>query len=129
VTRKEGNDVVTTVTKATEHIPGDVGAQGRWLNNRKPRQWRDRLDVTVDPDENKTSAELDAELLQFLIDNGVKINLPKTIEGEAVTNRAAPIGAKTAGRHGGNRGVVERARRFTGGAPTCFYTNRLSLRK
>ena len=57
---------------------GDVGAEKTW----RPKQWRDRLDVIVDEKENKTSAELRADLIQYLIDNGVRI-MPPLIEGEA----------------------------------------------
>ena len=76
--------VKRTTTTQTQHVLGDVGAQKSWLTNRKPKQWRDRVDVTIDPDENKTSAELRLEMLQFLVDNGVKLKLPPTIEGKLV---------------------------------------------
>jgi hypothetical protein len=45
VTRREGKAVVTTVTETVEHVPGDVGAQKSWLCNRRPRQWRDKIQV------------------------------------------------------------------------------------
>jgi hypothetical protein len=94
-------------TTQTQHVPGDVGAQGRWLSNRRPRQWRDKLDLTIDPDEKKTSRELRIEMLQFLADNGVKLKLPPTLVGIVKTNGVASIGANAAGRHGSHRNVVE----------------------
>jgi hypothetical protein len=108
--RIEGKDVVTTVTEFVEHIPGDVGAQKSWLTNRRPRQWRDRIDVDVGDDPERSAAELRADLVQYLMDHGVRLALPAPVidgEAEEVTNGVASIGANTAGRHGGNRGVVE----------------------
>jgi hypothetical protein len=35
------------VTKTTQHVPGDVGAQFRWLSNRRPEVWRERHEVDV----------------------------------------------------------------------------------
>ena len=47
-------------------------------------------------------------MLQFLVDNGVKLKLPPTLEGKIVkTIGVASIGANAAGRHGGHRNVVE----------------------
>jgi hypothetical protein len=69
-----------------------VGLRGA---SRQPRQWRDRLNVTVDPDENKTSAELRAELLQFMIDNGVKLKLPPTIEVKPSRQSVSPVSVPT----------------------------------
>ncbi len=34
--------------KVTKYIPGDVAAQFIWLKNRKPNEWRDRKEITVD---------------------------------------------------------------------------------
>ena len=41
------------------HVPANVNAQKFWLANRKPKQWRERLE---------TSAQEDSELLQSLLD-------------------------------------------------------------
>jgi hypothetical protein len=72
VTRTEGEDVIETVTETTEHIPGDVGAQKSWLTNRRPRQWRDRIDVgEVQPE--RSSAEIKQMIIEKLIAWGVKL--------------------------------------------------------
>jgi hypothetical protein len=43
-----------------------------------------------------------------MIDNGLKLKLPPTIEGKPVkTIGVARIGANATGRHGGHRNVVE----------------------
>lgn len=38
------------VRKITKHVPGDTTAQIFWLKNRKPKQWRDRVDASVNID-------------------------------------------------------------------------------
>lgn len=38
------------VRKITKHVPGDTTAQIFWLKNRKPKQWRDRVDASVNLD-------------------------------------------------------------------------------
>ena len=43
---KEGK--LKTTRKVTKYIPGDVAAQFIWLKNRKPNEWRDRKEITVD---------------------------------------------------------------------------------
>lgn len=43
----EGKIVETAVKK---HIVPDVTAQIFWLKNRKPQDWRDRMDLTLPPD-------------------------------------------------------------------------------
>jgi hypothetical protein len=83
VIRKEGDAEIVTVTETVEHIPGDVGAIGRWLSNRKPRQWCERLDVEVQP--QRSLDEIKAGIVKKLIDWGIKIVPPDPplIEGKA----------------------------------------------
>ena len=38
------------VRKVTRHVAPDTTAQIFWLKNRKPKQWRDKLEATVDID-------------------------------------------------------------------------------
>jgi hypothetical protein len=103
VTRREGKDVITTVTETTVHVPGDVTAQTRWLTNRRPRQWRERLDVS-EPPPQRSLEEIKAGIVKKLIDWGIKIVPPDdmVIEGEPapVTNGVARIGVKTRGPNG-----------------------------
>ena len=46
-TRNEEGKLKIT-RKVTKYIPGDVAAQFIWLKNRKPNEWRDRKEITVD---------------------------------------------------------------------------------
>lgn len=46
-----------------EEIPGDVNAQRFWLNNRRPKEWREKHSVDVDFS-NMTDEQLD-----HIIDN------------------------------------------------------------
>ena len=39
-----------------EHVPGDVAAQMKWLYNRMPRQWRDKVDISHEIEPEMTSA-------------------------------------------------------------------------
>jgi hypothetical protein len=36
------------VTETTEHVPGDVTAQMKWLSNCRPDKWREKIDVTYE---------------------------------------------------------------------------------
>lgn len=38
------------VRKVTKHVPGDTTAQIFWLKNRKPKQWREKLEAAVNID-------------------------------------------------------------------------------
>lgn len=38
------------VRKVTKHVPGDTTAQIFWLKNRKPKQWREKAESTVNID-------------------------------------------------------------------------------
>jgi hypothetical protein len=66
-----------------KHVPGDVTAQMKWLCNRLPKEWRDKIDVGHDPGPEMTAAEARAKLVSFLIEHGVRIAPPPPlIEGE-----------------------------------------------
>jgi hypothetical protein len=94
--------VKRTTTTQTQHVPGDVGAEKLWLTNRRPRQWRDRIDVVEDRPQ-RSSAEIKEIIVQKLLDWGVKLVPfdPPLIEGAAkVTNGVAGIGVKTRGPNG-----------------------------
>ena len=73
VIKKEGRDVVTTTTEFREHIPGDVTAQTRWLTNRRPRQWREKVDVSQDARPERSLAEIKELVLQKLAEWGLKV--------------------------------------------------------
>jgi len=62
-----------TVTETTEHIPGDVTAQTRWLTNRRPRQWREKVDVSQDARPERRLAEIKELILQKLAEWGLKV--------------------------------------------------------
>lgn len=75
---KSAKLVVVERTTSATHIPGDVGAQKNWLANRCPKEWRDS---SVGEDRlPQTAAEATEDLIQFLIDHGVRI-APPLIEG------------------------------------------------
>ena len=38
------------VRKVTKHVPADTTAQIFWLKNRKPRQWREKMEAAVNVD-------------------------------------------------------------------------------
>ena len=38
------------VRKVTKHVPPDTTAQIYWLKNRKPKQWRDKMEAAVNID-------------------------------------------------------------------------------
>jgi hypothetical protein len=57
-----------TVTETTEHIPGDVTAQMKWLSNRRPNKWREKVDVPTEREPEKSAAELRAEIVAKLIE-------------------------------------------------------------
>lgn len=38
------------VRKVTKHVPADTTAQIFWLKNRKPKQWRDKMEAAVNVD-------------------------------------------------------------------------------
>jgi hypothetical protein len=40
----------THVRRVTKHVPGDTTAQIFWLKNRKPKQWREKAESTVNID-------------------------------------------------------------------------------
>jgi hypothetical protein len=60
-----------TVTETTAHIPGDVTAQMKWLSNRRPNKWREKVDVPTEREPEKSAAELRAEIVAKLIEWGV----------------------------------------------------------
>jgi hypothetical protein len=72
VTKREGKDVIKTVTETTEHVPGDVTAQTRWLTNRRPRQWRGDMPDGTQPQERST-AEIKELIIQKLLEWGLKV--------------------------------------------------------
>jgi hypothetical protein len=95
-----------TVTETSEHVPGDVTAQMKWLCNRMPRKWRDKVDVGHEVEPELTAAQARDKLIAFLIEHGVQIAPPpgQTIDGEAVTIGVARIaGADEQGEQGNNR--------------------------
>ena len=67
-----------------ERVLGDVTAQMKWLRNRMPRKWGDKVDISHEVKPEKTPAQALDDLVQLLIDNGVRI-LPPLIDGEAET--------------------------------------------
>jgi hypothetical protein len=67
-----------------EHVPGDVTAQKKWLCNRMPHKWRDKVDVSHEVEPEMTAAQARDDLVQFLIQHGVRI-LPPLMDGEAET--------------------------------------------
>jgi hypothetical protein len=67
-----------------ERVPGDVTAQMKWLRNRMPHKWGDKVDISHEVKPEKTPAQALDDLVQLLIDNGVRI-LPPLIDGEAET--------------------------------------------
>ena len=50
------------VEKITKHVPPDTGAQIFWLKNRKPNEWRDKRDVSVDGTMDTKVSKLDSIL-------------------------------------------------------------------
>ena len=53
------------VEKITKHVPPDTGAQIFWLKNRKPNEWRDKRDVSVDGTIDTKVSKLDSILKQL----------------------------------------------------------------
>lgn len=53
------------VEKITKHVPPDTGAQIFWLKNRKPNEWRDKRDVSVDGTMDTKVSKLDSILKQL----------------------------------------------------------------
>jgi hypothetical protein len=78
-------------TTSTEHVPGDVGGQSRWLAIRRPNKWRGDLPPPDDRPE-QTAAEMRAELVRRLISWGVKLAPldPPLIEAKPKRLRGAP---------------------------------------
>jgi hypothetical protein len=68
-----------------KHVPGDVTVQMKWLCNRRPERWREKIDVTMQREPEKSAAEIRAEIVAKLIEWGVRI-VPDDdyIDGEAV---------------------------------------------
>jgi hypothetical protein len=81
VVRRSKNGV--TVTETSRHVPGDVTAQMKWLCNRRPNKWREKVDVPTEREPEKSAAELRAEIVAKLIEWGVIVpDESDAIEGE-----------------------------------------------
>lgn len=63
-----GNLVVTK--EVTKEVAPDTTAQIFWLKNRKPKEWRDKQEVTVDGQLNNPLAGLTTEELKRLVNGG-----------------------------------------------------------
>ena len=71
-----------TVTVSSQHVPGEVSAQFRWLMNRRPERWRDKVDISHEVKPQRTLEEVRAEIVQRMIGWGVKLApLTPMIEG------------------------------------------------
>jgi hypothetical protein len=67
-----------------KHVPGDVTAQMKWLCNRLPKEWREKIEHTHEVGRELTSAEALEDLVSILVRNGVQLALPPpAIEGES----------------------------------------------
>lgn len=55
----------TKVTKTIKEVVPDTTAQIFWLKNRKPEQWRDKRDVSVDGNIDTRTEKLDSILKQL----------------------------------------------------------------
>ena len=53
---------------SAQHVPGDVGAQMRWLTNRMASSWRDKIDTTLEIKPERTAAQAREELIAKLIE-------------------------------------------------------------
>ena len=62
-----------TVTVSSQHVPGDVSAQFRWLMNRRAERWRDKVDINHEGKPQPTLEQVRAEIVQRMIDWGVQL--------------------------------------------------------
>ena len=62
-------------------MPGDVTAQVRWLVNRRPREWREKVDVGHEVKPQRTYEEAKRDLIEKLVKWGVVTPPTKLIEG------------------------------------------------
>jgi hypothetical protein len=62
VVRKRKNGV--TVTETSQHVPGDVTAQMKWLCNRMPHKWRNKVDVSHEVGPEMTAAQARDDLMR-----------------------------------------------------------------
>lgn len=65
-------EVTKTVRK---EVQGDTTAQIFWLKNRKPEQWRDKRDVTVEGSLNTVSSMTDDELDERILKLKAKLGI------------------------------------------------------
>lgn len=68
VNEKTGELVVTK--EVTKEVVPDTTAQIFWLKNRKPKEWRDKQEVTLDGQVNNPLAGLTTEELKKLVNDG-----------------------------------------------------------
>ncbi len=61
-----------TVTDTIKHVPGDVTAQMKWLCNRMPHKWRDKVGVSTRSGREMTAAQALDDLIALLIEHGVQ---------------------------------------------------------
>ena len=54
-----------------EHFPPDTGAAALWLKNRRPQLWRDRQDVSVKVEDNRSPEELRLDILRDVLSLGL----------------------------------------------------------
>jgi hypothetical protein len=71
-----------------EQVPGDVAAQHKWLAAHRPDRFGRNPVPPVDFDEHRTSAELRADMLLFLIENGLPLKLPPGLSIEGLSRIA-----------------------------------------
>ena len=60
-TNKDGEVVHTTAKTVTKHVPGDTTAQIFWLQNRKPKDWRDKRTLQA-MNEVEDMSEIEGEI-------------------------------------------------------------------